>query len=66
MLVSFIDPEEVLNCKEVFCFGKFLDSFSKSLSSVFEQIEEQIPEIAPKLKSLRMDTYRHLFTPELL
>jgi hypothetical protein len=36
MLVSFIDPEEVLDCKEVFCFGKFLDSFSTSLTNVFE------------------------------
>lgn len=65
-MVSFVDPDEILDVKEVFCFGKFLDSFSRSLTEVFTQIEEQIPEIAPKLKGLRVDTYRHLFDPSLL
>jgi len=60
-LVSFIDPEEVYDNKEIFYFSKFLNNFSESMNEIFKTAEEYFPDIAHKLKTLRLDTYRHLF-----
>lgn len=56
--MSFIDPEEILDVKEVFIFGKFLDRFANDLTNIFVDMEERIPELRQRLKTLRLDTYK--------
>jgi len=49
--VSFLSPEELIKKKEHFYLEKFLTSFSKSLSDLFNEFEEQYPE---KLDQIRI------------
>jgi hypothetical protein len=49
--VSFLSPEELIKKKEHFYLEKFLNSFSKSLSELFNEFEVHYPE---KLDQIRI------------
>ena len=48
--VSFLSPETILKKKDVFYFEKFLESFSKSLTQLFDEVEEHYPDKSEQIR----------------
>ena len=65
VLLSMINPQSVLDNKEVFYFNKFLSSFRESLSNLFDELKAQYPDKKDSFEQIE-DNYSHLFEEEKL
>lgn len=59
--LSFLSPEDVLQDKEVFTFGKFLGSFSKQMDELFTGLKEKYPDDAGTIDTIR-ENHAHIFS----
>lgn len=63
--LSFISPEDVLANKEVYAFSRYLQSFSKNLSTMISMLKLRHPEDTELLDSL-VENNKHIFDQETL
>lgn len=61
--LSFISPEDILANKEVYAFGKFLQSFSKDMGIMMDMLSLRYPDDKALLTSLK-DNHKYLFDGE--
>lgn len=66
--VSFVSPEDVIKNKDVFCFNKFLSSFSTDVKELFDLSIEKYKDdqvISESLKSIK-ERYDYIFDTQSL
>lgn len=64
-LLSFLSPEDVLANKEVYYFGKFIDSFSKELLTLLDGFVAKYPESKTVIDAIK-ETNNHFFDGQAL
>lgn len=66
--MSFLSPEDVIQQKEVFFFNKYISSFSKDLSELFQNLSDRFKEdsVVVDMISNIKDRYDYVFTADNL
>lgn len=55
VLLSFISPEDIIVNKEAYYFSKFLEQFSKDMTTLFSGIESKYPDAKDMVETLKVN-----------
>jgi hypothetical protein len=55
VLLSFISPEDIIVNKEAYYFSKFLEQFSKDMTTLFSGIESKYPDAKDLVETLKVN-----------